>query len=109
MAEEPQPPHVDADVVMADADSHPPPANANGLPNGHTSPPTVSSSIPAVSSSSTAVDSLAESSPYSININVDDDKPPPAKRARKYSDAEKASIANVRFSCPVRRYGRADH
>ncbi|KAH8100556.1 hypothetical protein BXZ70DRAFT_892966, partial [Cristinia sonorae] len=81
------------DVEMTDAESHAP--AANGLSNGH------SPTIPAVSSSNTAVDSLAESSPYSININVDDDKPPPAKRARKYSDAERASIANTATPPPA--------
>ncbi|THH27018.1 hypothetical protein EUX98_g7164 [Antrodiella citrinella] len=95
MAEQVEPVHADADVVMADSDAHQP----NGLPNGHASPPV--SSIPAVSSSNTAVDSLAESSPYSININVDDDKPPPSKRARKYSDAEKASVANTATPPPA--------
>ena len=90
------------DVLMPDAH----PVTPNGLPNGKSSAPT----LPAVSSSGTVVNSLAPSSPYSNNIspNDDDDKPPPAKRARKYSDAEKASITNVSFLWPVRHSGRTD-
>ncbi|KAI0762781.1 Bromodomain-containing protein [Fomes fomentarius] len=88
------------DVEMADSSG-----KANGLPNGqtHESPiaTPVSPTLPAaVSSSETAVDSHAASSPYANNTNAnnddhDHDKPPPAKRARKYSDAERASLANT--------------
>lgn len=35
-------------------------------------------------------------SPHLVDADVDDDaRPPPAKRARKFSDADQASIANV--------------
>lgn len=35
-------------------------------------------------------------SPHQADADVDDDiRPPPAKRARKFSDADQASIANV--------------
>lgn len=89
------------DVEMSESSS-----KANGLPNGqtHESPvATPASPLPAVSSSETAVDSHPASSPYAINTNAnnddhDHDKPPPAKRARKYSDAERASLANVSIS-----------
>ncbi len=90
-----------ADVEMSESSG-----KANGLPNGqtHESPvATPVSPLPAVSSSETAVDSHPASSPYAINTNANDDdhdhdKPPPAKRARKYSDAERASLANVSTS-----------
>ncbi|KAI0786017.1 Bromodomain-containing protein [Abortiporus biennis] len=107
MAEEPS--SQASDVQMTDAVA--PPPSVNGLPNGHShianhdhSPVATSgSAIPAVSSSNTAVDSLAASSPYSNDISPNDDdvQPPPAKRARKYSDAEKASIANTATPPPV--------
>ncbi len=77
------------DVIMPD----PHPVSTNGLPNGKSATPI----LPPTSSSGTIVDSVSPSSPYSNNVspNDDDDKPPPAKRARKYSDAEKASVTNV--------------
>lgn len=87
MSEGPQ----DADVDMAEVD---PPA-----PNHAAT--AASSSVPQ--------ESLATSSPYSTSSPNDDDiQPPPAKRARKHSDADQASLANVRLFCPVRRCGRAD-
>lgn len=94
------------DVEMADSSG-----KANGLPNGQTNESPiatpVSPTLPAaVSSSETAVDSHAASSPYANNTNAnnddhDHDKPPPAKRARKYSDAERASLANVSTFYPL--------
>ena len=89
------------DVEMSESSD-----KANGLPNGQTHESPVASPaspLPAVSSSETAVDSNPASSPYAINTNAnnddhDHDKPPPAKRARKYSDAERASLANVSTS-----------
>ncbi|KAL6304232.1 Bromodomain-containing protein [Sparassis latifolia] len=101
VAEQQPLPTTDSDVVMADAVEHP--STAHGLPNGHAldSPAaTPVSSIPAVSSSETAVDSLGATSPYPNNKHPnehddDDDHKPPAKRARKYSDADKASLANT--------------
>ena len=76
------------DVHMPDV----PPVATNGLLNWNTA-------VPAASSSGTIVNTISPSSPYSVNMspNGDDDKPPPAKRARKYSDAEKVSITNVSF------------
>ena len=83
---------------------------SNGLTNGHTHEsqshvpsPSPASISPAVPSSETAVDNLAASSPYPNNTIPNehvDDKPPPAKRARKYSDAEQASLANVSLPSP---------
>ncbi|CDO72429.1 hypothetical protein BN946_scf184977.g129 [Trametes cinnabarina] len=57
-----------ADVEMSETSGQ-----ANGLSNGRTS--------------------YANSVHANNDVN-DDDKPPPAKRARKYSDAERASLAN---------------
>ena len=40
-------------------------------------------------------------SPRQVDADVDDDaRPPPAKRARKFSDADQASIANVSQALP---------
>ncbi|TBU49725.1 Bromodomain-containing protein [Dichomitus squalens] len=99
MAEQ-NPPVPGGDVEMSESSG-----KVNGLPNGqtHESPVAtpVSPSVPAVTSSSeTAVDSHLASSPYANNTNANEDddhdnKPPPAKRARKYSDAERASLANT--------------
>ena len=98
MAEESQSEPADDAMVEADAPA----------PSQAVSPaaPTASTSLPAVSSSAPAVEA---SSPYSNSSPNDDDiQPPPAKRARKHSDADQASLANVRLSCPVRRCGRAN-
>lgn len=39
---------------------------------------------------------INDSSAYTTpNVDIEDDKPPPAKRARLYSDADQASIAHV--------------
>jgi hypothetical protein len=79
----------------------------NGHPNGKTEldlstdvptpdTPPVSSSLPAASSSTT-IDSIPVSTPYSTpndSCRNDDDMPPPAKRARMHSDADKASLAH---------------
>ncbi len=106
MAEEPEPVNVD-DVHMAEVDT----SIAVDHPKVDvTSPPaTVSSSFPPVPSSTTVIEAVDASSPYSNNSPNDDDiQPPPAKRARMHSDADEASLANVRLFCPVRRYGRAN-
>lgn len=104
MAEEPSHPSLpaeDTDAHMADAEAPLLPANGqvDGLKPESPAATPLSASIPAVSSSETAVDSIAPSSPYPNNTiavdHDDDDKPPPAKRARKHSDAERASLANV--------------
>lgn len=88
MAEEPQSePAGDDAMVVADA---PAPNHA-----GSSAAPTASS-LPAVSSNATVVETA--SSPYSTSSPNDDDiQPPPAKRARKHSDADQASLANVRY------------
>jgi len=74
-----------------------------------TSPPVdAAPSAPPLVSSST-LESLNASSPYSnVSPNDDDVQPPPAKRARKHSDADQASLANVRLSYLVRHCRRAD-
>lgn len=99
MIEEPQciPAGEDSDMV----DAHAP------APNHVDSLDPASSSLPAVSARATAVETAT--SPYSNSSPNDDDiQPPPAKRARKHSDADQASLANVRLSCPVRQCGRAN-
>lgn len=105
-------PVMPVEPVVDSTTTHEP---SNGLTNGHTHEsqshvpsPSPASVSPAVPSSENAVENLAASSPYPNNTNSNehvDDKPPPAKRARKYSDAEQASLANVSlvFSCaPLR-------
>ncbi|OBZ79624.1 Bromodomain-containing factor 1, partial [Grifola frondosa] len=69
-------PTKDSDVVMEESNALS--LHLNGRTHDSPVATPVSSSLPAVSSSETAVDSLAASSP-----------------ARKYSDAERASLANV--------------
>ncbi|KAH9853195.1 Bromodomain-containing protein [Lenzites betulinus] len=64
-----------ADVEMADASGQ-----TNGLPNGQSS---------------------YANSVHANTDDNDDDKPPPAKRARKYSDAERASLANTATPPPA--------
>ena len=47
-------------------------------------------------------------SPHPADADVDDDaRPPPAKRARKFSDADQASIANV-SQAPVVPFSHTD-
>lgn len=81
---------ADGDVHM---DQSPPTTNghSNGTPS-HFSPAPVDSAGPPTSRATSNFDS-----PQQRSDAVDDDeaKPPPAKRARKYSDADQASIANV--------------
>jgi hypothetical protein len=90
----------------------------NGHPNGKTEldlstdvqtpdTPPVSSSLPAASSSTT-IESIPVSTPYSTpndSSRNDDDMPPPAKRARMHSDADKASLAHVSVPRLVRLRG----
>lgn len=92
--------------------------SSNGLTNGHSlethshtfSPSPAAISPPVVPTSETALNNLAAApSPYPNNTISNEhvhDQPPPAKRARKYSDAEQASLANVSlvfFRAPHRR------
>ena len=101
MSEAPAVPQA-ADVTM-DEDDAPTPNHVAASPavNGASSP------APLVPSST--VESLDASSPYSnVSPNDDDIQPPPAKRARKHSDADQASLANVRLFYFVRRHRRAD-
>ena len=100
MAEEPQSPPGDEDSAMDEANTPAP----NHVVSSSTP---ASSSLPAVSANATTVETAT--SPYSNSSPNDDDiQPPPAKRARKHSDADQASLANVRLFCPVRRSGRAN-
>ncbi|KAI0824137.1 Bromodomain-containing protein [Trametes gibbosa] len=64
-----------ADVEMSDTSGQ-----TNGLPNGQSS---------------------YANSVHANTDDNDDDKPPPAKRARKYSDAERASLANTATPPPA--------
>ncbi|KAI0690697.1 Bromodomain-containing protein [Cytidiella melzeri] len=84
-----------ADVKMDDADVP--------TPNHVTASPTVNGpSSPAPLVPSSTLESLAASSPYSnVSPNDDDVQPPPAKRARKHSDADQASLANTATPPPA--------
>ncbi|EKM60891.1 uncharacterized protein PHACADRAFT_247110 [Phanerochaete carnosa HHB-10118-sp] len=87
MAEELQSEPADDAMVEADA-----PALNQAVPTASTSLPAVSPSAPAVEASS----------PYSNSSPNDDDiQPPPAKRARKHSDADQASLANTATPPPA--------
>ena len=101
--------NVDADMVDVHAPVLPAPILGNGPKPECLAATQLSPSIPAVSSSETAVDSIAPSSSYPRGTVVvqhdDDDKAPPAKRTRKYSDAERASIANVSPHLPCAIHG----
>ncbi|KAI0343894.1 Bromodomain-containing protein [Trametopsis cervina] len=78
------------DIQMDEADASSPNDVAD---NTATSAPPVPSST---------VESLAASSPYSnVSPNDDDVQPPPAKRARKHSDADEASLANTATPPPA--------
>jgi len=108
--------------LVEDVQMEEPKVETNGHTNGtvdldhpmdvQTPAPTlVASSLPAASSSTT-IESNPVSTPYSTPNDCsrnDDDKPPPAKRARMNSDADKASLAHVSAPRLVRRYGRANH
>ncbi|KAG2160074.1 Bromodomain-containing protein [Suillus bovinus] len=87
---------ADGDVQM---DQFPPTANghSNDSPS-HLSPAPVDSAGPPTSRATSNFDS-----PQQRSDTVDDDeaKPPPAKRARKYSDADQASIANTGSPPPI--------
>ena len=99
MDEESQSRLADEDAPMVEADT---PAPSQDVPPSALT----SSSLPAVPASAIPVET---NSPYSNSSPNDDDiQPPPAKRARKHSDADQASLANVRLSRPVRRSGRAN-
>lgn len=75
-------------------------------PNGHTKrsrESTPLASIPA-ESSSTAVDSQSYATPNDYIQEDDGSVPPPAKRARTFSDADQASMVRVSlflFSCAI--------
>lgn len=76
--------------------------HSNDTPR-HSSPAPVDSAGPPTSRATSNFDS-----PQQRSDAVDDDdeaRPPPAKRARKYSDADQASIANVSIFLVVRRTG----
>lgn len=91
MAEEPKSEPADDAMVEADA-----PAPSQAVPPAA---PTASTSLPAVSPIAPAVEA---SSPYSNSSPNDDDiQPPPAKRARKHSDADQASLANTATPPPA--------
>ncbi|KAG1889391.1 Bromodomain-containing protein [Suillus subluteus] len=88
---------ADGDVHM---DQSPPTTNgrSNGTPR-HSSPAPVDSTGPPTSRATSNFDS-----PQQRSDAVDDDneaRPPPAKRARKYSDADQASIANTGSPPPI--------
>lgn len=88
---------ADGDVHM---DQSPPTTNghSNGTPR-HSSPVPADSAGPPTSRATSNFDS-----PQQRSDAVDDDeeaKPPPAKRARKYSDADQASIANTGSPPPI--------
>ncbi|KAG2057138.1 Bromodomain-containing protein [Suillus hirtellus] len=87
---------ADGDVHMEQS-----PPTTNGHSNGtlsHFSPAPVDSAGPPTSRATSNFDS-----PQQRSDAVDDDevKPPPAKRARKYSDADQASIANTGSPPPI--------
>ncbi|TFY72637.1 hypothetical protein EVG20_g379 [Dentipellis fragilis] len=77
----PQP--LESDVVMEERDA---PA-----PNEHVPDASLAAASPLAASSSTAVDSV----PADTANDDDESIPPPAKRARKFSDAEQASVHAV--------------
>jgi bromodomain-containing factor 1 len=79
-------------------------------PNGHpgeqpkrSREPTPVASVPAATSSSTTMDSVGASTSYTTpnEYSTQEDEgslPPPAKRARTFSDADQASIMHVSVS-----------
>ncbi|KAG1825607.1 Bromodomain-containing protein [Suillus subaureus] len=83
-----------------------PPLLLNGHSNGtprHSPPAHVDSAGPPTSRATSNFDS-----PQQRSDPIDDDneaRPPPAKRARKYSDADQASIANVSIVLVVHHTG----
>jgi hypothetical protein len=97
------------DVEMGDAE--PLKSSFNGPPEADEPPPTQSSSGTPGSavggSSITAVDSV-----HVRDVSPNEDDAPPAKRARKFSDADQASahqtVAHVSSLCLVRRRWRAN-
>ena len=102
--------HQHEDVEMGDAE--PPKLSFNGPSEADEPPPTQSSSgtpgsAVGGSSSITAVDSV-----HVRDVSPNEDDAPPAKRARKFSDADQASahqtVAHVSSLCLVRRRWRAD-
>ena len=102
---------------MDEVSAEQPAPDASSAPTAPPTPSKVAAASPAVNDASSpaplvpssTVESLAPSSPYSnVSPNDDDVQPPPAKRARKHSDADQASLANVRLFYFVRHYGRAD-
>ena len=113
MAEEdPQPQNgvpQNEDVEMGDAE--PLKSSFSGPPEAEEPPPTQSSSGTPGSavggSSITAVDSVLVR-----DVSPNEDDAPPAKRARKFSDADQASahqtVAHVSSLCLVRRHWRAN-
>ena len=113
MAEEdPQPQNgvpQNEDVEMGDAE--PLKSSFSGPPEAEEPPPTQSSTGTPGSavggSSITAVDSVLVR-----DVSPNEDDAPPAKRARKFSDADQASahqtVAHVSSLCLVRRHWRAN-
>jgi bromodomain-containing factor 1 len=75
--------------------------------NGTTdSEPSTQSIEPSVATEPSA--SFTTPNDYPSQPDDDSHGPPPAKRARKHSDADQASLAHVSVLSFVRRYGRAD-
>jgi hypothetical protein len=84
---------VNGDVHMADPDDHTPATT-----------PGVNDIL------STSQIDLNDSSAYTTpNVDLEDDQPPPAKRARVHSDADKASIAHVSLEFAVPRRANELH
>ncbi|OAX38991.1 hypothetical protein K503DRAFT_117071 [Rhizopogon vinicolor AM-OR11-026] len=91
----------------ADGDVH---MEQSPTTNGHGDITPRQSSLPAVDSAPSRATSNFDYPQQHSNTMDDDDeaRPPPAKRARKYSDADQASIANVSTSVAVRLQRRAN-
>jgi hypothetical protein len=91
----------------ADGDVH---MESSPVPNGHGDNTPRQSSLAAMDSTPSRATSNFDFSHQRSNSMEDDDeaRPPPAKRARKYSDADQASIANVSASVIVRLKRRAN-
>ena len=91
----------------ADGDVH---MERSPASNGHGDNTPRQSSLAAMDSTLSRATSNFDFSHQRSNSMEDDDeaRPPPAKRARKYSDADQASIANVSTSVIVRPDRRAN-
>lgn len=91
----------------ADGDVH---MEQSPAANGHTEGTPCESSVAVVDSVPSRAASNFDFPQQRANVVDDDDeaRPPPAKRARKHSDADQASIANVSTSVVVRLQRRAN-